>query len=249
MPSLDQSEKAGEKFAANMKARYGEDAIAFLRQLSAQDLMKSLPNNIEDRLPLISPNIDGWVIPRLPAEIFAEGQQASISMIVGTTSHEFSSSSSLDELRKYIENFTENLAPRALSLYGIADNGKGMSDPIYSTAADQWFVDVFRCPVAAQAQFHSAAHQHAYEYEFQHAIPSQEAQGAVHSADLPYVFGFYPKSGNTSGNFTSADYKLAELIESYWSNFAKSGNPNGGSLPNWPEFDDSQSYIVFTQDG
>src|SRR5215469_6635650 len=119
-----------------MKARYSEDAITFLRQLSAQDLMKSLPNNIEDRLPLISPNIDGWVIPRLPAEIFAEGQQASISMIVGTTSHEFSSSSSLDELREYIENFTGNLAPRALSLYGLADNGKGTSDPIYGTAAE-----------------------------------------------------------------------------------------------------------------
>jgi len=175
-----------------MKARYSEDAITFLRQLSAQDLMKSLPNNIEDRLPLISPNIDGWVIPRLPAEIFAEGQQASISMIVGTTSHEFSSSSSLDELRKYIENFTGNLAPHALSLYGLADNGKGTSDPIYGTAADQWFVDVFRCPVAAQAQFHSAAHQRAYEYEFQHAIPGQGPKELSTPRTFPTYSGFIP---------------------------------------------------------
>ena len=51
MPSLDQSEQTGANFVAKVKARYGEDAITFLRQLSAQDLMKSLPNNIGDRLP------------------------------------------------------------------------------------------------------------------------------------------------------------------------------------------------------
>src|ERR1700676_894518 len=83
--------------------------------------------------------------------------------------------------------------------------------------------------------------------KFEHAIPGQEAEGAVHSSDLPYVFGFYPKTGNSSGNFRETDYRLADLIETYWTNFARNGNPNAGTLLNWPEFDGSQAFIKFTQ--
>jgi para-nitrobenzyl esterase len=63
------------------------------------------------------------------------------------------------------------------------------------------------------------------------------------------VFGYYPKGGNISGNFSQVDFKLADLIETYWTNFAKTGNPNSSGLPNWPRFDSSQTFIRFLQDG
>jgi para-nitrobenzyl esterase len=71
----------------------------------------------------------------------------------------------------------------------------------------------------------------------------------MHSGDLPYVFGYFPKTGNLTGNFGEVDRKLADLMQSYWTNFAKTGNPNGGTLPNWPEFDGTQSFLEFTQEG
>jgi para-nitrobenzyl esterase len=101
----------------------------------------------------------------------------------------------------------------------------------------------------SQAGWHSAAHHPTYEFQFAHAIPGQEARGAVHSGDLPYVFGYFPKTGNIAGNFGEVDRKLADLMETYWTNFAKTGNPNGSMLPNWPEFDGTQSFLEFTQDG
>jgi hypothetical protein len=55
-------------------------------------------------------------------------------------------------------------------------------------------------------------------------------------------FGYFPKTGNLTGNFGEVDRRLADLMESYWTNFAKTGNPNGGKLPNWPEFDGTQSF-------
>jgi para-nitrobenzyl esterase len=94
-----------------------------------------------------------------------------------------------------------------------------------------------------------AAKQSVYQYQFERAIPGQEKDGAVHSADLPYVFGYYPKSGNISGSFNETDFRLADLIESYWANFARTGNPNGAGLPEWPAFGSAQSFIEFAPDG
>ncbi len=57
------------------------------------------------------------------------------------------------------------------------------------------------------------------------------------------------KAGNIGGVFGETDHKLAELIENYWTAFAKSGNPNGGGLASWPGYDGSQAYVAFTEGG
>lgn len=250
LPALPMAEQAGVKLAATLKAPTGDGAIKYLRQLSTQELLKSVANQDPMQPPLVGPDIDGWVIRRLPAEVFALGQESAIPLIIGTTTREFGMAASPDELRKIIQNTAGSFTSRALSLYGLAGDGRGTADPTYGSAADQWLADVvFRCPATTQAAWHRAAHHPSYEYELEHAIPGQEAQGAVHSADLPYVFGFYPKNGNISGNFGEIDYQLANLIQTYWTNFAKTGDPNAGSLPKWPEFGGSRTFIKFAQDG
>lgn len=248
--SLAEAEQAGQKFAASLKAPSDDGAIKFLRQLSKQDLLKGVARHGNEEGPSFGPIVDAWVIPRWPVEIFAAGQEAPIPMMIGTTTREFSWTGSLTEARKTIQEFSGNHGSQALTLYGLAGEAEGTSDPFYGSGADQWVADIaFRCPVLNQAALHQAAHQSTYEYEFDHAIPGQEAQGAIHSADLPYVFGYYPKTGNIGGKFEDADFKLADMMETYWTNFAKKGNPNGGALSNWPEFAASQSYIQFMQDG
>lgn len=49
---------------------------------------------------------------------------------------------------------------------------------------------------------------------------------------MPYIFGHFDlKTTNLAGNYTEADRKLPDLIQSYWTHFAKTGNPNGPGLP------------------
>jgi para-nitrobenzyl esterase len=249
MPSLTDSEKGGQAIAVALKAP-DSDACKFMRQLSVADLLKNLPVQNPAGPPLIGPNIDGWVIPVSPAEVFASGKQARVPMLIGVTSREFNLPGGVEAARTMIKATTFALAPQVLTAYGIADGAAGVNDPLYGPPENQWFSDaIFRCPVTTQAAWHTAASQPTYVYQFERAIPGQEANGAVHSADLPYVFGYYPKGGNISGNFGDIDYKLAEVIESYWTNFAKTGNPNGGSLSNWPIFGQSQAFIKFTPEG
>jgi para-nitrobenzyl esterase len=248
--SLTEAEANGAKLAAALQAPAGADAIKFLRSRSPGELLRATTAPGPEAMPGFGPIMDGWVLPRGPVGVLVNGEEAAIPLIIGTTTREFPVPVSPDELRSRIENFYGSLAPQALPLYGL-DNGKpGLDDPLYGPASNQWAADLmFRCPSTTQAVWHKAAHNPTYEYQLEHAIPGQEAQGALHSSDLPYVFGFYPKQGNISGSFGETDFKLADLIESYWTNFAKTGDPNGDKLPNWPPLGDSQTYLRFTQDG
>jgi len=243
------------KLAASLKAPVGDGALKFLRQMPAQELLTALGALGPGSSPRLGPDVDGWAIPRSPSTVFASGQEAAIPLMFGTTNREFAADgmglpTTADHLRGMISEVAGGLAPQALAAYGLADGGQGSADPFYGSAADQWAADIaFRCPATTQGAWHNSAHHPTYEYEFDHAIPGQEAQGAVHSADLPYVFGYFPKKGNISGGFGDADFKLSQLMETYWTNFAKAGDPNSSGVPEWPQFGDAQTFIQFTQDG
>jgi para-nitrobenzyl esterase len=249
LPTLAESEHANEKLIANLKPPASEE-LKFLRQRTVQELLELAGKQDPAAPPSIGPIIDGWVLLRHPAEILAAGAEAPVSLLIGTTTREFGLPGPPEEVRKFIRSVTGNLADRGLALYGLAHGGAGNQDVLYGSAGDQWLADLaFRCPITTEATWHTAAHQPVYEYELQHAIPGQEAQGSVHSADLPYIFGYFPKAGNIAGNFGDVDFKLADLIETYWANFARTGDPNSNGLPKWPEFDGEQAYIQFKQDG
>ena len=261
---IDQAEQVGRQFADSFAFPAGQDPIEFLRRVSAQDLIAKASKAVWGNPP-VGPIVDGWVVPRSPEETFKSGKEAPIPLLLGTTTREFGAAESPDALRQSIQDYAGKLAPQALALYGLAGDGPGTADPLYGSAGVQWNADVeFHCPISTEAMWHSAAHHPTFEYELDHAIPGQEAKGALHSAELPYVFGSFPTSGNISGNFGPIDTHLADLVEDYWTNFAKTGDPNDGSsslgmkktgdingtgLPHWPEFDAAQLYLIFTEDG
>ena len=249
LPTLAQEEQANEKLVTTLKPPAGQE-LAFLRERSVADLLALAGKQDPQAPPMIGPVIDGWVLVHHPAVVLATGEEAPVTLLIGTTTREFGMPGELEAVRKFIREVTGNLADRALALYGLANRGVGNPDVLYGSAGDQWLADLaFRCPTTTEAQWLTVAHHPVYEYELQHAIPGQEAQGSVHSADLPYVFGYFPKEGNIAGKFGEVDFKLADLIERYWTNFAKSGDPNSEGLAKWPEFDGSQAYLQFKQDG
>jgi len=68
------------------------------------------------------------------------------------------------------------------------------------------------------------------------------ARGAVHSAEIEYAMGNL--ATNTRFNWEPADYKLSELMEGYFANFIKMGDPNGSGLTKWPAYSSAASYQI-----
>jgi para-nitrobenzyl esterase len=244
------AEKAGEAMVASLGPPQGAKAAVFLRGLSEAGLLAAATKQDPAAPPVLGPILDGYVLIESPIDVFTAGREAPIPLLIGTTTREFGFDGPADALRQFIRQFSGALAPRALELYGSGDGEAGSDDPLYGSVGNQWMADqIFRCPATTQAILHHSHKNSTFEYQLEHAIPGQERQGAVHSADLPYVFGYYPKAGNISGTFNDLDFRIAELIERYWTNFAKTGDPSRGSSQEWPEFGDAQRFVSFTQDG
>lgn len=72
-------------------------------------------------------------------------------------------------------------------------------------------------------------------YLWNHALPGPHSDlyRAFHSSELPYVFGSY--SAAPQRPFTVQDRAIGDVMMVYWSNFVKTGDPNGAEAPRWPE--------------
>jgi para-nitrobenzyl esterase len=84
-----------------------------------------------------------------------------------------------------------------------------------------------------------------YRYHFElGALPSKYHLGtyAFHSDDIEYVFGTLDtRPGET---IRPEDRQLSEAMQTYWTNFAKTGDPNGAGVPSWPKYDVTDNAII-----
>ncbi len=136
-----------------------------------------------------------------------------------------------EDLAKAMEAMYGPLAPRAGALYTTPD-------PLYGDVAAQWVVDtMYRCPVVAELSWHVAAGNPAWEYQFDRAPAGREALGAVHGAEVPYVFG-------TLNSPAEADRQSPRPFRNIG---PTSPRP---AIPRWPAFTEpARSYLEFTSDG
>jgi para-nitrobenzyl esterase len=248
--ALSQAEKVGEKFSAGWNLLTGA-SIKDMRAVSAGDILKAGPDYLTPGtyMPNDGIAIDGYVFPKKPAAVFEAGQEHRVALLHGNNARERLEREPPSDLKKAVEETYGPIAGRAQALY------VGGTDPLYGTPADQWATDTsFRCAAVAQVAWHAAAGNPAFEYQFSRIPDGKEASGTTHAMEVSYVFGTLDQGisglGEPRVRPTSVDTQISELMQQYWTNFAKTGNPNGRQLPPWPKFNAlSRAYIQFTDSG
>ena len=231
-----EAERQGVTHTAAWNAPPGA-SLADLRSIPMAQILKAQPLRSVAHL---NQSVDGYVIPKAPAEVFASGDQHKVPAIMGNSARDFEPSTVLStDLDTLIAQAYGPLASRARPLYAGAD-------PLYGTPEVQWATDVsFRGPTVMQKSQHAAAGNMVFAYEFARLVtPEISPGGNIHGLDGDFVLG------TSSIRFTDSDARLSEQMQQYWINFIKTGNPNCPGLPPWPAFrDPTRAYLQFAETG
>ena len=260
--SLADAEKRGVEWATKITIT-GDQVLAKLRAIPDTELMGKLGQSggmpgpgMGGGGPMMGIVVDGWVLPEQPTKIFAEGREQRVALMIGNNSQEMQGmmggrgTTPAPEIRQMISQRYGPLADRALAAYGLNGQGDPPPDPEDGTVMTQWTTDnAFRCGTVQELIWHTSAGNPGYQYQFSRTVHGQEAQGAPHASEIPFIFGTLPV-WQQMRNYNESDQQYAVIMQQYWVNFAKTGDPNGGSLAKWPRFDElERAYIDFTDAG
>ena len=225
---------SAETIGVNFARRYGIQstdayALQLLRALTVSEVVDGGRESVNGLPTYPGPILDGRLVVETAQTAYQAGRQANVPLIIGSNSGDyigFISASSKDNLfsqfgqyqaqarAAYDPSGTTSLS----TLLNMAGTDRAQAEPARFTAT------AFRAKGSP-----------AYVYRFSY---SNAANGAPHGAEIPYVFN------TISGSASATDRAVATMANTYWANFAKTGNPNGSGLTTWALHSSSTNLIL-----
>ena len=239
------AETIGINFARKHKIE-GTDAsaLAKLRALKVEEIVDGGQETDGQGGPRTYPGpiLDGKLVVETAESAYKAGRQARVPLMIGSCSAEIggafvSTSSTKEEL---FSKFGE-LESEAKAAFDPEGN-KEFAEIITKFNTD-W---VWGEPARMTARTFIANGEPAYIFHFGYVPAAQRERaryGAGHGSEVPYVFKTLSERWGTT-EATPEEEKLAQMMNTYWANFAKTGNPNGEDLPVWPLYNTQKEVIL-----
>jgi len=235
MKTLKQAEAEGIAYAQKV----GVSSIAELRKIEA------------DKLPLGMgmgggwPITDGYVIPDDQHKLYEAGKYNETPILIGYNSDEGASFSREKTPEEYIAGVKSRygmFADELIKAYPPGENS------VPKTARDLARDAAFGWQTWSWARLQSQTGQSkVFLYYFdQHPDNPKDSPrygyGSPHGQEVPYVFMNLDASNPQT---TKSDLEISEAMGTYWTNFAKYGNPNGQGVPAWSAFSDANPQVMY----
>jgi para-nitrobenzyl esterase len=238
--------KGAEEKGVRLASDLGATSLEALRKLEPERFLK---NGIAGTM---HPIIDGYVVPEEPYFAFAAGRQNDVAILIG---------SNADDARPLIPSGNIRLATF------VQDLGNAWGSKVVRALAEE-YIKTYPATTDKEARESRAKFEtdlrygwdmwtwgrmqaktgrsQVFSYYFAHLPPYPKDSPfadwrAGHWSELPYVFDHLSQQ---SWAWSDADRALANLMATYWTNFAKTGDPNGDGVPVWPNFTTDREQVL-----
>jgi len=233
--SLEEREREDAQFAQAI----GGNSLAALRAVPANKLLEAvLKKEIGKSVFHFEPAVDGYFLPEPVPAIFAKRKQNDVPLLAGWNRDEGDSELNGNRepdaamIRAAAEKEFGERTQELLKLYPARTDAEARrslqdfnGDDFIAWSTWKWL----------EAQ-KTSGKQVVYRYRFDLSLPARdkaEGLGAYHSAEIEYVFGQLDAKGLP---WRAEDRALSAQMQKYWTNFARTGDPNGTGLPKWPAY-------------
>lgn len=216
---LKSAEEVGVKFAESLNC----SSIAELRAKSADEIQNVRGPG--------APVVDGYFLPESVGEIFAQGKQNDVPVILGWNQDEGFGGAPVpaDQFKERVKQMFGDKADEFLAIFPVNSDEDAIAIQNDLGALQTFGIQSYKW-MELQNQ---TATSNVFIYRFEKDLPFAAGMsdfGAFHTGEVPYAYNNLKMSPRP---WTADDYKLAETMSDFWINFARNGDPNGDGLPQW----------------